>query len=286
MDGQVGALAAFLPWLLAVAVCGLGLGAALSARAAARQSQAAAQDVERAAASLIQLHRDTERLQAALRDDLAAARSGRTANGPAPIPAAPTVATAQPPSRPAPAAVEEVSPDEATMMVSRPALAAQARDQFHGMPVLRATVGADQGQEFKLPFERCTMGRASNNRVVLAEAKASRVHAEVRFENHRFILKDAGSTNGTLRNGQPVTEDVLAFGDVITIGQTDLLFTCEGFDVKDSEPGRAIAAFERLLEREPDFVPALQILAFLLERDPARRRDAEGVWKHLQRLGA
>ncbi len=285
MDALFGPYVAFVPWLVAGLAAMVMLFGATSSLSAARQARSAARDAERAASSLIQLHRETERLHAAWRDDLAGGRGGGKAPTPQPAPSATrtpaAVAATQPTTQSEPAQMEE-----ATVMVVRPAAPVQPKDQFHGLPVLRVTVGADQGQEFKLPFERCSIGRANTNRVILDEAKASRLHAEVRFERHRFILKDADSTNGTLRNGVAVTEDALEFGDVVTIGKTDMLFTCEGFDLKDSEPTRAIAAFERLLEREPDFVPALQNLAFLLERDVARRREAEGVWKRLKRLEA
>ena len=178
--------------------------------------------------------------------------------------------------------------EDATALVARPPVMAQPKDLFHGMPLFRVTAGVDAGQEFKMPFERFSIGRGPANRVVLAdEDKASRVHAEVRYEGHRFLVRDAGSTNGTVRNGAKVNAiEPLEFGDVVTIGKTDLLFTCEGFELKDKDPHRAIAAFARLLEREPDFIPALQNLAFLLERDVARRREAEGVWKRLKQLDA
>jgi hypothetical protein len=343
MDAVFGVNATLVSWVLAALAALLTLLAIMTALAAARQARAAAHDAERAAASLIQLHREAERLHAAWRADVAAlarlreapppqhapqpapppqqahppqyGRPVQPASPPQPLPSppppqhvprSPLVATRTPeppsdrtiavpawaPGRSVPTHPTDEAADadadelagETTMMFGRVAAPAQPKDQFHGMPVLRVTLGADQGQEFKLPFQACTIGRAGTNRVVLAEDKASRVHAEVRFEQNRFFLKDAGSTNGTLRNGSPVIDDVLEFGDIIAIGKTELLFTCEGFDLKDSEPTRAIAAFERLLEREPDFVPGLQNLAFLLERDVARRRDAEGVWKRLKRL--
>ena len=179
---------------------------------------------------------------------------------------------------------DEVKGSETTLMFGPKLSPVEAKDQFHGLPLLRVTVGSDPGKEFKLPFQACTVGRAGTNRVVLSENKASRVHAEIRFDHNRFFLKDLDSTNGTLRNGAAVTDEALEFGDIITIGKTELLFTCEGFDLKDSEPSRAIAAFARLLEKEPDFIPALHNLAFLLERDVARRSEADGVWKRLKRL--
>ncbi len=173
---------------------------------------------------------------------------------------------------------------DATVMLGKSDLSPKPRDDYHGMPILRLTAGLDRGKEFRLPFDRTTIGRAPTNRVVLTEDKASRIHAEILYENNRFTLKDNNSTNGTVRNGAPVAETPLEFGDVITVGKTEMLFTCEGFDLKGQDDNRAIFAFERMLQRQPDFVAALQNLAFLLERDVARRGEAQKVWDLLQKL--
>ena len=71
----------------------------------------------------------------------------------------------------------------------------------------------------------CRIGRSATNDLVLAEAAASREHAIVRREGGGCTLIDAGSRNGTLLNGRPVTAPTrLDDGDTITIGETRLLF--------------------------------------------------------------
>ena len=77
--------------------------------------------------------------------------------------------------------------------------------------------GEEAGREYKLPFERFTIGRGTRNRVVIAEEMASRVHAELRFSRNRFLLKDAGSTNGTRVNGQRVRRAALLPNDTLAI---------------------------------------------------------------------
>lgn len=173
--------------------------------------------------------------------------------------------------------------DEGTLVAGPDDLARAGRDEFHGHALLRAVAGNNEGEVFTLPYDKCTVGRSPTNRVVLNEEKASRVHAELRFENNRFILKDNGSTNGTLRNGAPITEVPLEFGDRIAIGRTELLFTAEGFDLQGADPAKAIAAYERMLALQPTFVPAMQNLAFLLERDIGRKQEAEAVWQRLRK---
>ena len=59
------------------------------------------------------------------------------------------------------------------------------------------------------------------------------------------------------------------------------VFSHKGFELKDSERGAAIAAFEACIEMEPNYLDALKLLAFLLERDIARQAEATPLWKRI-----
>lgn len=179
------------------------------------------------------------------------------------------------------AGADEEDAGDSTLILSGDA---SAERRFHGMAFLRITSDVEGDREFQIPFGLITFGRAPTNALVLVEDKASRVHAEIRYDGDRFILKDLGSTNGTYHNGNRATENPLGFGDIIRVGRTEMRFTAEGFDLKDNDPRAAIAAFEAMLEHVPDFVPALQNLAFLLERDVTRRREAPALWERLKQL--
>lgn len=71
-----------------------------------------------------------------------------------------------------------------------------------------------------------TMGRHPTCDVVLADANVSRTHAEVRRDEQGFVVADLGSTNGTRLNGSGIgaTHRVLADGDTITVGSTNIRF--------------------------------------------------------------
>jgi transcriptional regulator with GAF, ATPase, and Fis domain len=76
-----------------------------------------------------------------------------------------------------------------------------------------------------LTGQRCTLGRASTNRVVIKDELCSREHAEVAFVDGRWRLRDLGSLNGTRLNGTLLdSEWELSPGDEIQIGRTRLLF--------------------------------------------------------------
>ncbi len=63
------------------------------------------------------------------------------------------------------------------------------------------------------------LGRGSENRIRLKDAKASRRHALIRFTDGRWWIEDAGSTNGTRVNGVKIGgSTALEEGDVIEVG--------------------------------------------------------------------
>jgi ABC-type multidrug transport system ATPase subunit len=70
-----------------------------------------------------------------------------------------------------------------------------------------------------------TIGRAKSNSIVVEDALASRVHALLEFTRDGLQIRDNGSSNGTFVNGSLITTATLRDGDIVTIGNTDLLAT-------------------------------------------------------------
>jgi hypothetical protein len=62
------------------------------------------------------------------------------------------------------------------------------------------------------------IGRSSSCQIVLGDDTVSRRHAELRFDEGRWLLRDLGSSNGTYVNGRFVTEAEVWVGDVIHLG--------------------------------------------------------------------
>ncbi|OBH98640.1 ABC transporter ATP-binding protein [Mycobacterium sp. E2733] len=69
-----------------------------------------------------------------------------------------------------------------------------------------------------------TIGRANDNDIVIPEVLASRHHATLVPTPHGTEIHDNRSINGTFVNGARVDSAVLHDGDVVTIGNIDLLF--------------------------------------------------------------
>jgi adenylate cyclase len=81
-----------------------------------------------------------------------------------------------------------------------------------------------RAQVFNLTSEQATIGRATDNDIVLNDFSVSRRHAYLRHENGVWVLRDNHSTNGVRINDRPVPECPVADGDQVTIGTFRLLF--------------------------------------------------------------
>jgi len=84
--------------------------------------------------------------------------------------------------------------------------------------------GIDKGMEYPIEGE-VTIGRTSDNVIVLKDRGVSRRHAVIREEGGVYTLEDLNSSNGTRLNGRRITMlEVLQDGDRIGIGEAVLLF--------------------------------------------------------------
>lgn len=82
---------------------------------------------------------------------------------------------------------------------------------------LKGTSGKVINQSF--PFgESIVLGSSAECDVQLDEDGVATRHAEIRLQDGGLLLRDLGSSTGTLLNGEPVTESALASGDEIRIG--------------------------------------------------------------------
>ncbi len=72
------------------------------------------------------------------------------------------------------------------------------------------------------------VGRESDNTLAIPESAVSRYHAEVFLRGGQVFVKDLGSTNGTMVNGEKVTEVALEPFDLVRIGDTLFRFAHEG----------------------------------------------------------
>jgi ABC transport system ATP-binding/permease protein len=80
------------------------------------------------------------------------------------------------------------------------------------------------GRPAEPPSGSATIGRATENDIVVPDLLASRHHATLVPTRAGTEIHDAHSINGTFVNGAPVDRALLHDGDVVTIGNVDLVF--------------------------------------------------------------
>lgn len=80
------------------------------------------------------------------------------------------------------------------------------------------------GKDFRLFEGKNLIGSSSENDIVIPDPTVSKKHFTILQRHGKFLIKDEFSTNGTFVNGEMLSEGELRYGDIITIGNTSLIF--------------------------------------------------------------
>lgn len=91
---------------------------------------------------------------------------------------------------------------------------------------LRVQAGPDKGLVFVLPETGIhNIGKIrQHNEICLHDMKLSRVHCQVEVDDGHAVLTDLDSESGTFVNGERVTQHELHHGDVVRVGDTEIVF--------------------------------------------------------------
>ncbi len=182
----------------------------------------------------------------------------------------------------------------------------QGNNHFDQNPILVAQQGPLEGQRWNI-FKEVLIGRASECTIQIDDRQVSRIHARVvqDVNNHRILLEDLGSKNGTFFQGEPIVEPImLADGDVFQVSMlqkfvfysTDATVPLEDMPTLDIKKAQGI-----LLDRKsrrvwvgtrelmpPLSVPQFRLLEALFEQPGlvvARDKLVDAVWGKEQSEG-
>jgi len=92
------------------------------------------------------------------------------------------------------------------------------------MPILRVYADTTLKEQKELRGEITTIGRASDNDIVLDDPAVSAHHAEILRRNGTYLLCDKESRNGVFVNGKRVNQHELQYWDEIRIADHVLKF--------------------------------------------------------------
>jgi predicted component of type VI protein secretion system len=139
----------------------------------------------------------------------------------------------------------------------------------------RLTIRSDSGvpTSHELVDASITIGRSPENAIQLDDISVSGRHAELSLSEQTCHLRDLDSTNGTLVNGEPVTQVTLRAGDRIRFGKVDACYECD--PAGDAQPlpqwEEVQARPAELSARPADFANASPFASARKEKDPTRR---------------
>ncbi|HSE98360.1 MAG TPA: trypsin-like peptidase domain-containing protein [Blastocatellia bacterium] len=142
---------------------------------------------------------------------------------------------------------------------------------------MRATfthlTGSRKGESDKLEAEVITIGRAPDNLLAFGdhERRVSSHHAEIRRDGSRFILRDLGSTNGTMINGRRVKASELHADELIEFGSGGPLVRF-GIEYDDAQ----VAADGRKQEITKSGPPGNSTLELMVDR--ALQNRSNNLW--------
>ena len=79
-------------------------------------------------------------------------------------------------------------------------------------------------KEHTIMGQRATIGRSLQCDIVISDPGVSRLHAEMIREADGWLIRDAKSTNGTQVNDVNIQQSQIFNGDIICVGNTELVF--------------------------------------------------------------
>ncbi|MBC7303081.1 MAG: ATP-binding cassette domain-containing protein [Nocardia sp.] len=131
----------------------------------------------------------------------------------------------QPPARP---------PQQQPQFVPTSQLPAQPQDNINMTrradssmlpPVRKAASTEPVARGDRIPPGGLSIGRTSDNQIVVNDPLASRAHAKLMSSPEGLVIEDLGSANGTFVNGHRQQRVVLRERDIVTIGNIDFVVT-------------------------------------------------------------
>ncbi|MBN2514543.1 MAG: FHA domain-containing protein [Deltaproteobacteria bacterium] len=102
-------------------------------------------------------------------------------------------------------------------------------------------------KEISLEKEITTIGRKSDNDIVIDNIGVSGFHARIVKEGEYFVVEDLNSLNGTFVDGKKISKAVLNNGDVILIGKHTVNFITEAQDKQAGPSVRGISMDETMV---------------------------------------
>ncbi len=93
-----------------------------------------------------------------------------------------------------------------------------------GTALLVIRGGGEEGEYFVLSSNVTTIGRHADSDITLDDITVSRRHSEIHQSSGQYIVRDAGSLNGTYVNQRRIDVVEIQQGDELQVGKYRLVF--------------------------------------------------------------
>lgn len=104
----------------------------------------------------------------------------------------------------------------------------QSLERNQTMPRLVVNPGSPAAWEIELKPGTNRLGRAEGNDFTISDGSISSSHCHIVYENGQVLVRDLGSTNGTMVNRAKISESVVQPGQSIHLGAVELLLQHDG----------------------------------------------------------
>ncbi len=142
------------------------------------------------------------------------------------------------------------------------------------MPYLRLYDDAQGAWEVELKKDRTVVGRSYEKAdIVIEDLTVSRAHTVISSSPDGYLVEDAGSSAGTILNGENTPGDMLAHGDTLQLGDVVLEFrTDDGQREKeagaDATASGANALFRQLRQNHKLLPTGIRLRYRVVQVDP------------------
>lgn len=98
--------------------------------------------------------------------------------------------------------------------------------------------GPMAGQTIPISSGRTSIGRGSDNDIILDDPTVSRNHATITYADGGFVIEDSGSVSGTMVEGASARRTRLSSGASVMLGDTEAVFMEGEMRIENSAEGR------------------------------------------------
>lgn len=146
--------------------------------------------------------------------------------------------------------------------------------------ILKVVEGSKSGAKVAIKKNEFLIGRSQECHLCAGSSAVSRRHCAILRTDNRVSIKDLGSRNGTLVNGEKILGEVeLASGDEIGVGPLKFMITITpGINnVKKAEVKTVAQAVERAAEAPAGDASVDDISKWLLGPDPSALNETQTI---------